>query len=104
MVEANTKGILKALEGLRTDMVEQIGKVDSKLEKRFDELESKLREFDETQRRRFKDFDSKLDRQDRRIAAIESFPIPTTRPGTYHAGTEVNSVSRPVRRKQSHYG
>ncbi len=41
---------------------------------------------------------------DRRVSAIESFPVPYGRPKAYHSATEVHSVSNPIRTKVGRYG
>ena len=54
--------------------------------------------------RGLKNLEDDLARMDRSVKAIESFPVPYGRPRTYHSATELQSVSKPVRRRQGYMG
>lgn len=54
--------------------------------------------------RDFRNLEDEVARMDRSVKAIESFPVPYGRPRTYHSATELQSVSKPVRRRQGYMG
>lgn len=54
--------------------------------------------------RGLRNLEDEVARMDRSVKAIESFPVPYGRPRTYHSATELQSVSKPVRRRQGYMG
>lgn len=54
--------------------------------------------------RGLKNLEDDVARMDRSVKAIESFPVPYGRPRTYHSATELQSVAKPLRRRQSYMG
>lgn len=91
--------------------IDDIKLIDDLLGQRFDQkLEPVIRDLGalkmnvDTLGRRFQNLEDEVARLDRSVKAIESFPVPYGRPRTYHSGTELQSVSKPVRRRQSYMG
>ena len=83
------------------DLLDQ--KLDQKLEPVIRDLGALKVDVDSLGRH-FRNLEDDVARMDRSVKAIESFPVPYGRPRTYHSATELQSVSKPSRRRQGYMG
>ncbi len=92
LLENQLAPISRDLGSLKVDM--------SALKQNFSNLEQKFSNLEQ----KFSNIENEVSHIDRSVKAIESLPVPYGRPRNYHSATELQSVSKPVRRRQSYLG